>query len=100
MYLQKQQELASQKQEWLEEARQAVELEKERLTESAIAEVDVLRAQWYQDFDRDRQKLAREVRDRLSHLKTQDFARILAKVLPVRDCDLILKIYNKKPEEY
>ena len=70
LYLQKQQELASQKQEWLEEAKQAVELEKERLTESAIAEVNVLRAQWYQDFDRDRQKLAREVRDRLSHQVT------------------------------
>ncbi len=67
LYLQKQQELARQKQEWLEEAKQEVELEKQRLTQSAIAEVNAMRSQWYQDFDRDRQKLANEIRDRLSH---------------------------------
>lgn len=67
LYLQKQQELARQKQEWSEEAKQEVELEKQRLTQSAIAEVNVLRSQWYKDFDRDRQKLASEIRDRLSH---------------------------------
>jgi F-type H+-transporting ATPase subunit b len=70
LYLQKQQELARQKQEWLEEAKQEVELEKERLTQSAIAEVDVMRSQWYQGFERDRQKLVKEIRDRLSHQVT------------------------------
>ncbi len=67
LYLQKQQELERRKQEWLGRAKQEVELEKERLTQSAIAEVNVMRSQWYQDFERDRQKLEKEIRDRLSH---------------------------------
>ncbi|MEO0924605.1 MAG: ATP F0F1 synthase subunit beta [Cyanobacteria bacterium J06643_13] len=66
LYLQKQQELARQKQEWLVKARQEVELEKEELTQSAIAEVNAMRSQWYKDFERDRRKLTHEIRDRLS----------------------------------
>lgn len=66
-YLQKQQTLETQKQEWLNKVKQEVELEKEQLTENAIAEINLLRSQWYQDFERDRQKLASEIRDRLSH---------------------------------
>lgn len=66
LYLQKQHEFAAQKQEWLDRVKQEVGLEKERLTQSAIAEVDLMRSQWYEDFDRDRQKLASEIRDRLS----------------------------------
>ena len=67
LYLQKQQELARQKQEWLDRAKREVELEKERLTQSAISEVNEMRSQWYKDFERDRQKLVKEIRDRLSH---------------------------------
>jgi F-type H+-transporting ATPase subunit b len=67
LYWQKQQELARQKQKWLEEAKQEVELEKESLTQSALSEVDAMRSQWYKDFERDRQKLVKEIRDRLSH---------------------------------
>lgn len=70
LYLQKQQDLERQKQEWLKQAKQAVELEKEKLTQSAIAEVNGIRSQWYRDFERDRQKLTREIRDRLSHQVT------------------------------
>ena len=67
LYLQKQQELARQEQEWLDRVKQEAELEKERLTQSAVAEVDLMRSQWYQNFERDRIKLVKEIRDRLSH---------------------------------
>ncbi|MEM7759181.1 MAG: ATP F0F1 synthase subunit beta, partial [Cyanobacteria bacterium P01_A01_bin.40] len=66
LYLQKQQKLAKQKQEWLEEAKQEVESEKERLTQNAIAEVNTLRSQWHQDFERDRHKLSNKIRALLS----------------------------------
>ena len=66
LYLQKQQDLERQKQEWLAKARQEVELAKEELTQSAIAEVNSMRSQWYKDFERDRHQLTQEIRDRLS----------------------------------
>ncbi|ELS00775.1 F0F1-type ATP synthase, beta subunit [Xenococcus sp. PCC 7305] len=66
LYLQKQQELAAQKQAWLEEAKQEVELEKEQLTQQAQAEVERFRSQWYRTLEQDQHKFARELRDRLS----------------------------------
>lgn len=66
LYLQKQWELEAQKREWLEEAKQSVVQEKEKLTQTAIAEVNLRRSQWYKDFERDRHKLTHEIRDRLS----------------------------------
>lgn len=66
LYLQKQQELQAQKQEWLERAKQEVEQERERLRQQARAEINLARAQWYESFDRERQKFAGELRDRLS----------------------------------
>ncbi|MDJ0689284.1 MAG: ATP F0F1 synthase subunit beta [Xenococcaceae cyanobacterium MO_188.B32] len=66
LYLQKQQELEAQKQEWLEQAKQEVEREKEKLTRQVQAEVDRIRSEWYEAFERDRQKFIRELRDRLS----------------------------------
>lgn len=78
LYLQKQQTLETQKQEWLNKVKQEVKLEKERLTENAIAEINLLRSQWYRDFDRDRQKLSREIRDRLSHQVTLATRKVLA----------------------
>ena len=78
LYQQKQQELAAKKQEWLDLAQQEVNSEKERLTQAAIAEVNLLRSQWYQDFNRDRQKFAREIRDRLVHQVTLATRKVLA----------------------
>ena len=66
LYLQKQQELEAQKQKWLKEARQSVIKEKEELTQTAIAEVNLRRSQWYKDFERDRHKLTHEIRNRLT----------------------------------
>ncbi|MGK7892832.1 MAG: ATP F0F1 synthase subunit beta [Xenococcus sp. (in: cyanobacteria)] len=66
LYRQKQQELDEQKQGWLEQAKQEVELEKEILTQQAQAEVAKARSQWYEIFEQDRQKFTRELRDRLS----------------------------------
>ena len=66
LYLQKQQELEAQKQEWLEQTKQEVEREKEKLTRQVQAEVDRIRSEWYKAFERDRQKFIRELRDRLS----------------------------------
>ena len=66
LYLQKQQQLEAQKQAWLDRAKQEVEQEQERLRQQAQAEVNLARAQWYENFNQDRQKLARELRDRLS----------------------------------
>ena len=63
---QKQQELEAQKQAWLEQAKQEVEQEKEKLTQQAQAEVNLARSQWYENFEQDRQKFTRELRDRLS----------------------------------
>ncbi|MBE9047726.1 ATP F0F1 synthase subunit beta [Pleurocapsales cyanobacterium LEGE 10410] len=67
LYLQKQRELEAQKQEWLNNAKLEVELEQQELTQTAIAEVNLRRSQWYQDFEQDRQKLSDTIRDRLSH---------------------------------
>lgn len=78
LYLQKQQTLEAQKQEWFNKVRQEVELEKEQLTENAIAEVNLLRSQWYQDFERDRRKLTHDIRDRLSHQVTLATRKILS----------------------
>ena len=66
LYRQKQRELAAQKQAWLEQAKQEVEQEKEKLTQQAQAEVNLARSQWYENFEQDRQKFTRELRDRLS----------------------------------
>jgi len=66
LYLQKQRELESEKQEWLESAKQSIIEEKEELTQAAIAEVSLMRSQWYKDFERDRHQLTHEIRDRLS----------------------------------
>lgn len=66
LYLQKQQELEAQKQQWLNQARQEVEQERTKLRQQAQTEVNILRSQWGQDFAQDRQKLTREIRDRLS----------------------------------
>ena len=66
LYLQKQRELEAQKQKWLEEAKRSVIKEKDKLTETAIAEVNLMRSQWYKDFERDRHKLRNEIRDRLT----------------------------------
>ncbi len=66
LYRQKQQELAAQKQAWLEQAQQEVAQEKEILTQQAQAEVELARSQWYENFEQDRQKFTRELRDRLS----------------------------------
>jgi len=66
LYLQKQRELEAQKQKWLESAKQSVIKEQEELTQTAIAEVNLRRSQWYKDFERDRHKLSHEIRDRLS----------------------------------
>ena len=70
LYLQKQQELEAQKQEWLEQAKQEVEQEKEKLTRQVQAEVNRIRSEWYQAFERDRQKFIRELRDSLSQQVT------------------------------
>ena len=43
-----------------------MELETEELTQRAIAEVNLVRSQWYKDFNRDRQKLRNEIRARLT----------------------------------
>ncbi len=66
LYRQKQQELEAQKQAWLEQAKQEVEQEKEKLRQQAQAEVNQARSEWYKTFEQDQQKLAREIRDRLS----------------------------------
>ena len=66
LYLQKQRELEAQKQTWLEEAKQEVIQEKEKLTRQMQAEIDKIRSEWYEAFERDRQKLLRQLRDRLS----------------------------------
>lgn len=96
LYLQKQQALETQKQEWLEQAKQEVELEKKRLTESAIAEVNKIRAQWYEDLNRDRQKLSRQIRDRLSHQITLATRKALS---DLANADLeaqIIKMFIKR----
>ncbi len=66
LYRQKQQDLEAQKQAWLEQAQQEVEQEKEKLTQQARAEVNLARSQWYENFEQDRQKFTRQLRDRLS----------------------------------
>lgn len=66
LYRQQQQELIIQKQAWLEQAKQEVAQEKEKLTQQAQADVEQARSQWYRIFEQDRQKLTRELRDRLS----------------------------------
>ncbi len=66
LYRQKQQELEAQKQGWLEQAKQEVEQKKEKLTQQAQAEVNLVRSQWYENFEQDRQKFTRQLRDRLS----------------------------------
>ena len=66
LYRQKQQELEAQKQAWFEQAKQEVEQEKEKLRQQAQAEVNQARSEWYKTFEQDQQKLAREIRDRLS----------------------------------
>lgn len=66
LFLQKQQELNQQKQEWLSQARQEVEQEKAQLTKQARYEVNILRSQWYKDFERDRQQLTLEIRNLLT----------------------------------
>ena len=66
LYLQKQQELEAQKQAWLEEAKQEVEQEKIKLTRQAQAEVELVRSQWYKNFQQDGEKFTRELRDRLT----------------------------------
>ena len=66
LYRQKQQELEAQKQGWLEQAQQEVEQEKDQLTQQAQAEVNLARSQWYDNFEQDRQKFTRQLRDRLS----------------------------------
>ena len=66
LYRQKQQELEAQKQGWLEQAQQEVEQEKDQLTQQAQAEVNLARSQWYDNFEQDRQKFTRQLRDSLS----------------------------------
>lgn len=66
LYLQKQQQLEVQKQEWLTQARQEVDLKKEELTQIAIADINLVRSQWYRDFESDRLQLSGEIRDRLT----------------------------------
>ncbi len=66
LYRQKQQELEAQKQAWFEQAKQEVKQEKEKLRQQAQAEVNQARSEWYKTFEQDRQKFARQIRDRLS----------------------------------
>ena len=66
LYLQKQQDLDAQKQNWLEQAKQEVEQEKANLTQQALAEVNRVRSQWYKTLEQDRHKFIRELRARLS----------------------------------
>ena len=66
LYLQKQQDLDAQKQNWLEQAKQEVEQEKANLTQQALAEVNRVRSQWYKTLEQDRHKFIRELRARLN----------------------------------
>ncbi|WP_019509091.1 hypothetical protein [Pleurocapsa sp. PCC 7319] len=66
LYRQKQQKLEAQKQVWLEEAKQEVDREQERLRQQAKTEVNLAQLQWYESFKQDRHKFTRELRDRLS----------------------------------
>ena len=66
LYLQKQQELEAQKQEWLIEATKEVESQKEELTQTAILDVEQMRSQWYQNFERDRPQLTRKTHQDLT----------------------------------
>jgi F-type H+-transporting ATPase subunit b len=70
LYLQKQQELEAQKQAWLEQAKQEVEQEKLILRQQAQTEVDVVRSQWYETLERDRDKFARNLQNSLSQQVT------------------------------
>ena len=66
LYLQKQQELEAQKQEWLIQATKEVESQKEELTQTAILDVEQMRSQWYQNFERDRHQLTQRIRQDLT----------------------------------
>ena len=78
LYRQKQQELEAQKQQELERAKQEVEQEKEKLTRQAQSEVDRTKSQWYENFERDRQKLFHQLRDRLSEQVASTARKTLA----------------------
>lgn len=77
LYQQKQKKLEAQKQEWLDQAKRAVELEKEDLTQTAIADVSLMRAQWYKSLEQDRRKSINKIRTRL----TQQVASTARKAL-------------------
>ena len=66
LYLKKQRELETQKQQWLEKARQEVEQEQLKLRQEAETEVNILQAQWRENFASERQKLAVETRNHLT----------------------------------
>ena len=67
LYLHKQQELEAQKQQWLDQAKQEVALEKAKLTQQVQAELEQMRFQWYQAFEQDRHKFSRELRNSISN---------------------------------
>ncbi|MEM7595881.1 MAG: ATP F0F1 synthase subunit beta [Cyanobacteria bacterium P01_A01_bin.83] len=66
LYLRKQQELEAKKQEWLTQAAKEVKSKKEELTQTAILDVEQMRSQWYQNFERDRQQLTNKIRNDLT----------------------------------
>ena len=66
LYLKKQQDLETQKQAWLEEAKQEVEQEKKKLRKNAQAEVNLMRSQWYETLERDKSDYSKKLRNRLT----------------------------------